>query len=492
MKFVPSVFEPRLVGWVLGQFILALAGVLLIPLSYSLFSSRADIYSLLAAVLVTAITGGVLLLLGLSRSRPRRGLKLREGLLLATLIWVSICVFGSLPFYFSPYFSSFTDALFESVSGFTTTGATVLAQVESLSPPIHLWRCFSQWLGGMGIVLLGVAILPLIGQGGVHLYRAEFSGAKSQRVTPRVVETAKALWKIYLILSLLEILALYSAGMNLFDAVCHTFTTVATGGFSTRNASIAAFNSPTIEYIIIIFMLLSGISFIQHYRFWVDRNPKAVIKDYELQAYLSILFSASAVIAVVLVWRHSYGLEEAVRAALFQVISITTTTGYMTQDYDAWYPLAQLILLILMFIGGCTGSTAGGLKVARIMLLGRMIGREFHRITEPQGVFTLRLGGESIPEVTVQSLLNLVYLAWLINFIACLLLSATGVDVFTSITAVATCVFNVGPGLGEVGPTDNFGHLPAVAKWVLAFCMIAGRLEFYTLLVIFTPSFWRR
>ena len=486
----PAVVEPRTVGWILGQFILGLAAVMLIPLGYALVGDRDNLGVLTLSILVTAVAGGALLLL--SHSRPRRELKLREGILVAALVWASMCLFGSLPFYFSPYFPSFTDAFFESASGFTTTGATVLADVEVLSPTIQLWRHFSQWVGGMGIVLLGVAILPLLGQGGVHLYRAEFSGAKSQRLTPRVVESAQALWKIYLTLTLLEILALHWAGMDMLDAVCHAFTTVATGGFSTQTESIGAFRSPVIHYIIIVFMLLSGISFIQHYRLWVERDPRAVAGDYELRFYLLILVAASAVVAAVLIVRNTLEGEDAVRAALFQVTSILTGTGYVTENYATWYPLSQLILLILMFIGGCTGSTTGGLKVSRIVLLGRVVDREFRRMAEPQGVFTVRLNGEPVPELAIQGLLNLVYLAWLVNFLACLALAATGVDVLTSLAAVAACVFNVGPGLAGVGPAEHYGHLPTLAKWVLAFCMIAGRVEFYTLLVIFTASFWRR
>jgi trk system potassium uptake protein TrkH len=485
-----SVVEPRAVGWIIAHFVLALAGVMFIPLGYALVTGGDDLGALILSVIVTAGAGGALF--ALSRSRPERELKLREGILVAALVWASVCLFGALPFYFSPYFASFTDALFESASGFTTTGATVLANVEVLSPPIQLWRHFSQWVGGMGIVLLGVAILPLLGQGGVHLYRAEFSGAKSQRLTPRVVETAQALWKIYVALTFLEILALHWAGMGIFDAVCHAFTTLATGGFSTRNASIGGFHSDAIDYIVISFMLVSGISFIQHYRLWVERDPRTVARDYELRDYLLIILTASAVIAVVLIGNDGLGWAQAVRAALFQVVSIVTTTGYVTQDFAVWYPLAQFVLVILMFVGGCTGSTAGGLKVARISLLGRVVDREFRRMAEPQGVFTVRLSGEPIPEVAVHGLLNLVYLAWLLNLLASLVLTATGVDILTAITAVAACVFNVGPGLSGVGPAENYGNLPVLAKWILAFCMIAGRLEFYTLLVIFTSAFWRR
>ena len=360
-----------------------------------------------------------------------------------------------------------------------------------LSPPLQFWRCFTHWLGGLGIVLLGIAILPLVGHGGMHLYRAEFSGAKSEKLKPRIAETALALWKIYFLLTIVQIVALRAAGMSTFDALCHTFSTLGTGGFSTRAASIAHFESPLIEYLIIFFMMVAGISFVQQYRLWVERRPLDVFGDVEVRSFIGVIFLASLVVGVVLMSSNGYGVELAFRRALFQVASITTTTGFVTDNFELWHPLPQLMLLALMFVGGCTGSTAGGLKISRILLLAKVVDREFKRMVERRGVFAVRLGGEVIPETTIQSLLNLVYLAFLVNFVSCLLLAAMGIDVLTSITAVAACMFNIGPGLGGVGPLDHYGHLPDLAKWVLSGCMIAGRLEFYTVLVILTPAFWR-
>ena len=484
------VVEPRIVGWLLGQFITALAAVMLIPLVYGVLTGGGGLRALTLSLVITALAGG--LLMALSHRRPEREIKQREGILVVVLIWMGICFFGCLPYFFSPWFPNLTDAFFESASGFTTTGATVLERVEVLSPPIQLWRCFSHWLGGMGIVLLGLAILPLVGQGGMYLYRAEFSGAKSQRLTPRVLETTKALWKIYILLTLLEIIALWLAGMDGFEAVCQSFSTLGTGGFSTRTASIAGFDSPLIDYIIIVFMLLSGMSFIQHYRLLIERQLRSFWTDYELRSYLLLLLGATAIITSVLLSKNHMGGEQAFRAALFQVTSILTTTGFVTNDYAAWYPLCQLTLFMLMFVGGCTGSTAGGIKVARVMFLSRIVDREFRRMAEPQGVFTIRLGGETTPEPAVNGLLNLVYLSWLVIIFAWLLLTAFGVDLFTALSAVVACVFNVGPGLGGVGPMNTYAQLPDMAKWILSLCMIAGRLEFYTLLVILTKPFWQR
>jgi trk system potassium uptake protein TrkH len=473
---------------ILGLFLIALAGTMLVPLFFGLWTGD-DALPLVFAIAITGITG--LLLLRLT-GRPKDDLSQREGVLLVFAVWIASSAFGCLPFYFSRHFPSLTDAFFEATSGFTTTGATVLLNVEDLPQNLQFWRCFSHWLGGMGIVLLGIAILPLVGIGGMPLYRAEFSGAKSEKLKPRITETALALWRIYFALTLVEYLALRWAKMSPFDAVCHTFSTLGTGGFSTRTASIAAFNSTTVEAIIIVFMLLAGMNFTLHYRLWIERRPKRFFTDIELRFYLLIVVVASGAILLSLILQDRIPLPTALRGSVFQVCSIMTTTGFVTADFELWSPLPQLILLALMFIGGCTGSTAGGMKVSRILLLLKVVGREFKRMIERRGVFTVRLGSQSIPEHTIQSLLNLVYLAFLANFVSCLLLAVSGVDVLTSISAVAACIFNIGPGLGHVGPSEHYGHLPALAKWVLSLCMLSGRLEFYTVLIIFVPAFWRR
>ena len=462
---------------------------MLVPLALALYDGDDSVGWFGISAASAALVGGVLVALF---RRYSRELSRREGILLVVCTWLCACLFGSLPYHFSPYFHGFTNAFFESVSGFTTTGATILERIEVLPRSLQFWRCFSHWLGGMGIIVLGIAILPLLGHGGMELYRAEFSGARSEKLKPRIAETAISLWKIYFVLTVAEYAALRWAGMNSFEAICNTFSTVATGGFSTRTASIAGFQSPTIEVIVIVFMLLAGISFVQHYRLWVEWQPRRFFTDVETRSYVLLFGSAAAVITVVLFLRSGYAPVDALRSAAFQAASILTGTGLVTDDYEAWPYLPQLILLALMFVGGCTGSTTGGMKVARIVLLARVVNREFKRMVERHGVFPVRLGRRVIPEQTVQSLLSLVYLAFVINCVSCLLLAAVGVDVLTAIAAVAASMFNVGPGLAGVGPTDNYAHLPALAKWVLSGCMIAGRLEFYTVLVILTPAFWRK
>jgi trk system potassium uptake protein TrkH len=476
------------VAHVLGLFLLLLAATMMAPLVVALAAGE-DLVPLGLGWLATAAAGA--LLYGLC-SRPQGEVTLREAILLVLLVWVLASLFGALPLYFSPYFNSFTDAFFEAASGFTTTGATVLAEVEPLPRGLQFWRIFMQWLGGMGIVLLMIAVLPLLGTGGMHLYRAEFSGAKSDKLKPRIAETALSLWRIYFALTLAEYLALRWTGLDAFEAACHAFSTLGTGGFSTRTASVGGFANPWTEYVIIAFMFLAGINFARHYQFWVERRPRAFFSDVEVRAYTVVIAAATLVVFVSLLSQGDYSLEHGLRAALFQVTSIATTTGFATADYEAWGPLPQLVLLALMFAGGCTGSSAGGLKVARLVLLLKVVGREIRSMVERRAVFAVRLGGQVVPDPTIRSLLNLVYLAFLVNFGSCLLLAAVGVEVLTAISAVAACMFNIGPALGGVGPAENYGHLPALAKWVLSGCMIAGRLEFYTAVVVLSPAFWRR
>lgn len=462
---------------------------LLLPLGLALAYRDAGLKPLLVSLAATALAA--LALRWVSKPAAEE-LHHKEGLFLVTITWLVICAFGALPFGLSPYYPSLTDAFFESVSGFTTTGATVLASVEALPPSLHLWRCFTHWVGGMGILLLGIAILPLIGVGGMELYRAEFSGARSEKLTPRIAETAKALWKIYLLFTVLEYAALRLAGMNRFESVCHSLSTMGTGGFSTRNMSVESFHSAAIEAVIIVFMLLAGINFTLHYRVLIEGKIRSVARDSELRFYLLVAAVTAAAVTVSLLFMADMRPGSAVRSALFQVASIMTTTGFSSADFERWPSFAQMILLALMFVGGCAGSTAGGLKTSRIALLMKVVRREFQRVINRRGVFAVQQAGVPVSETTIQGLLNLVYLAFLVNFTSALILTACGVDILTAISSVAACMFNIGPGLGAVGPAEHYGHLPGPAKWTLTFCMLAGRLEFYTVIALFTPAFWRK
>ncbi len=462
---------------------------LTVPLGLALWEGDGGTSALFIALLSGLVAGGV----GGFVFRPKaREINRREGILFVVLAWVALVTLGALPYYFSPYFSGFTDAFFESISGFTTTGATVLTDIEGLPRSLLLWRALTHWLGGMGIIVLGIAVLPLLGTGGMELYRAEFSGAHSEKLKPRIAETALALWKIYVAFTLAGYVALRWAGMTSFDAVCHSFATMATGGFSTKASSIESFQSPAIEYVIIIFMILAGINFTQHYRLFVERKARSFLQDPEIRYYALMIVIAATGVSLSLMFYSATSISEAFRQSLFQVVSILTTTGFSSVDFELWPAFGTFVLLVLMFIGGCTGSTAGGMKTARIVMLLNVVGREFKRMTERRGVFAVRFGGKAVSEDTVASVLNLVYLAFIINFSACLILTAAGVDLMTAFSAVAASMFNIGPGLGSVGPAENYAHLPGLVKWVLSFCMLAGRLEFYTVLVIFTPMFWRK
>ncbi len=474
---------------VAGVFLLLLAGAMALPAAWGWVIGAAGAGAMGQAALITAAAGAAL---AYWLKPPQTEINRREGILLTVLLWVAGCAFGAIPFLLTPAFESLTDAVFESVSGFTTTGATILPRVEALPPVIQFWRHFTHWLGGMGVVLLTVAVLPLIGAGGMALYRAEFSGARSEKLAPRIAETALSLWKVYAGLSLLEYLLLRLAGMSAFEAACHTFSTLGTGGFSTRSESIGAFASPAVQYIIILFMLLAGINFTMHYRLWVRREGRRFFSDFEVRGYLLILGLTALGVFAALQWGGRLSGEEALRAALFQVASIGTTTGFATADYEQWPPLTHALILALMFVGGCTGSTAGGWKVARVLLLGKIVDRELKRTSSRRGVFAVRAGGETIPEAAIQGLLNLIYLSLFVFLVAMLIVSAAGVDLLTAVSSVAAAMFSIGPGFGTVGPAENYAHLPAVAKWTLSICMIAGRLEFYTLVVVLTPGFWRK
>lgn len=472
-----------------GVFLLMLSGAMVLPAGWGWAIGAGGTRELGQAALITAACGAAL---AYFFQPPQHEISRREGLLLTTLLWVLGCGFGAAPYLLTPAFGSVTDAVFESVSGFTTTGATILPRVEALPPVIQFWRHFTHWIGGMGVVLLTIAVLPLIGAGGMALYRAEFSGARSEKLAPRIAETALALWKVYAGLSLVEYVFLRAAGMSAFDAACHTFSTLGTGGFSTRTESIAAFRAPAVQYIIIAFMALAGLNFTMHYRLWVRHEARRFFSDFEVRGYFLILGIATLALFASVSGSGKMSGEPAFRAALFQAVSIGTTTGFATADFEQWPPLTHAVLLALMFIGGCTGSTAGGWKVARVLLLGKIVHRELMRTSFRRGVFAVRAGGEAVPETAVQGLLNLIYLSLFVFLISVLLVSASGVDLLTSISGVAAAMFSIGPGFGTVGPAENYAHLPALAKWVLCFCMIAGRLEFYTMVAVLTPGFWRK
>ncbi|MEM9101302.1 MAG: TrkH family potassium uptake protein [Pseudomonadota bacterium] len=419
-------------------------------------------------------------------------LRTRDGFLVVVLFWTVLSLSGALPFWLSEKPNiSFSDSVFESFSGLTTTGATILTNIDSLPHAILFYRQQLQWLGGMGIIVLAVAILPMLGIGGMQLYRAETPGpVKDSKLTPRIAGTAKALWNIYLGLTVSCALAYWFAGMSVFDAICHSFSTVAIGGFSTHDLSIGYFNSPAIEVICAIFMFIAGINFSLHFVAFRRMDLKNYFADPEFKVYTGILLSISLVTFLILVVTQVHHPADAWHHALFQAISIGTTTGFTTTEFAEWPSILPLLLLLSSFIGGCAGSTAGGIKVIRFLLLFKQGMREIKLLIHPNAVFLIKLGKTALKPRVIQAVWGFFATYVLMFFIIMLLLVADGMPQVEAFSAVAACLNNLGPGLGDVAA--NYSHLTDHAKWLLSFAMLLGRLEIFTMLVLFTPAFWRR
>ena len=400
-------------------------------------------------------------------------------------------LFGALPFVISGAIPSYTNAFFETMSGFTTTGASILTDIEKVAPGLLFWRSLTQWLGGMGIIVLSIAILPLLGIGGMQLFVAEVPGPTKDKIHPRVKETAKRLWVIYFMLTFAEMALLYLGGMNFFDSINHAFTTMATGGFSTKNASIAYYTSPFIQYVMILFMFLAGTNFTIHY--YVLHRKFSVLKtNNEFRFYLIFIIICALIIGLIHQPHVAFKFEESVRNALFHVVSLVTTTGFVTSDYENWAPFSRMIFFVLLFIGGCAGSTGGGIKIVRHLLLYKNSLLELKRLVHPRAVIPTRLNKKAISFEIISNVQAFFIFYILIFIFGSIVLSMLGLDFITSLGAVATCLGNVGPGIGTVGPVNNFAHLPDLVKWFLSFLMLLGRLELFTVLIIFSPAFWKR
>ncbi|MDB9938327.1 TrkH family potassium uptake protein [Candidatus Thioglobus sp.] len=422
----------------------------------------------------------------------KKGFRLREGVLIVVSFWIVLSLFGTLPFLITESISnlSFSNAFFESMSGLTTTGATVLSQLDDLPKSILFYRQQLQWLGGMGIIVLAVAVLPLLGVGGMELYHAESSGIAKDRLTPKLRNTAIALWKIYLSLTILCALAYFFSGMSIFDAISHSFSTVAIGGFSTHDSSIGYFNSIPIEMIAMFFMFLAGINFSLHFVAWNNRSLVDYIKDSEFKTYTMVLLSASAIVVLGLSLNSEYGsTSEIIRHSLFQTISIATTTGFTSQNYSNWPAAIPVFLIMVSFIGACVGSTGGGIKVVRVLVMFRLGMKEIHKFIRPNAQVSIKLNKASINEKALVSVLGFFSL-YAISFIfIMMLLMFAGLDQVTAYSATAATMNNLGPGLGEVA--QNYGSLGETAKWILSFSMLIGRLEVLTIIAIFHRAFWR-
>lgn len=473
----------------IGALIICIGLTMLLPLIFAIAYRDGSELAVVKAMLFTIAAGA--LLFALFRSHETAVISHREGMAIVALGWIVAGLVGALPFHFAGTFDSFVDAFFESVSGFSTTGASVLTNIEVVPRGVLMWRSLTHWLGGMGIIVLSLAILPFLGIGGMQLYKAEVPGPVPDKLRPRIRDTAMVLWKVYVLFSLLEAALLMFGGMDLFDSLCHTFGTMATGGFSTKNASIGHYNSVYIDTVITVFMFVAGVNFTLHYLALLGK-PSAMWKDPEFRFFLGIV-AVFVVVSTLSVFRSVYeSLFDSFRYAAFQVVSIVTTTGYATANYELWPALPQCILLVSMFLGASAGSTGGGMKCMRIMLLMKHGYRELLRLIHPRAVTPVKLGRRPVADDVIKSVWGffIIYLGLFI--LSSFLLAGMKVDVVTSFAAVAACIGNIGPGIGKVGPTDNYAHLPAMAKWILSLCMLLGRLEIYTVIVLFVPEFWRK
>jgi trk system potassium uptake protein len=472
---------------ILFALLVFLCASLIIPAIIAYFYNEGDFQAFLLTILGTlliAIPGYLL-------TRHDFELRLKDGFLIVTLGWLLFAMIGALPFKISGFIPSYTDAFFETMSGFTTTGASILNNIEGLPHGLLFWRSFTHWLGGMGIILLSLAILPLLGIGGMQLFKAEVPGPTPDKLTPRIKHTAELLWGVYVFISLVEAVLLKLAGMNWFDAFCHTFGTMATGGFSTRTASIGYYNSALIDYIITFFMIIAGINFALHYRA-LRGKPLTYFKDRETVFFLIVILIAIVLVGADVSRISGNKFSDSMQESVFQVVSIITTTGYGTADYELWSSSSKIILFILMFMGGCAGSTGGGMKIIRSIILMKFGLNEIKRLIHPQAVLPVRVGDIIVSREIVTNIGGFFLLYVAIFVCGILVMSGLGLDFETSFGSVAATINNIGPGLGDVGPSKNYAGIPFLGKWFLSFLMLVGRLEIFTVLILFTPSFWKK
>ena len=469
--------------------LLILNGVFMLAcIPVSVAYNEDDITAFLLSSLITLITG---FFFWWSSRQNDSVVKKRDGYLIVAGGWLSMSLFGALPLLLSGATGgSYTDAFFETISGYTTTGSTIFADIEALPRGILLWRSITQWIGGMGIIVLTVAILPILGIGGMELYVKESPGPSPGKLHPNIKETAKRLWILYVSLTVAEAVLLAIGGMDIYDAVNHALTTAATGGFSTKNASIAYYDSPFIHYVIIIFMILAGMNYSLIY-FGFKGNFKKVLNNEEFKYYIITIVVLTLIVVPFLYFVLPSGAEKVFRDGLFQVVSIITTTGYATADYTTWTQFLTFLFLVMMFIGGSAGSTAGGIKIMRHVILFKNSFLELKRLLHPAAIIPVRFNKKSLSNEVTFNILAFFLLYLMIFLIGSLVMSFLGVDYNTAMGAVATTLGNVGPGIGKVGPVDNFSQIPALGKWVLSFFMLLGRLELFTILVLLTPYFWR-
>jgi trk system potassium uptake protein TrkH len=479
----------RVILLVLGVLLFVESAFLAMSVGVSAYYGENDFAALLISLGIIIVAASIFVFPNLKIDKK---VEKREAYLIVASGWVVLSLFGALPFYISRYIPSYTDAFFETMSGFTTTGASILNDIEALPHGLLFWRSTTQWIGGMGIIVLSIAIIPLIKIGGMQLFNAEVPGISTDKLHPRIKETAKKLWLLYFGFTVLEAILLYAGGMSVFDAVNHSFTTMATGGYSTKQASIGHWDSSYIHYVIIVFMILAGTNFSLLY-FAITGKFKKVFANTELKFYLSLILGSALLIGAGLWYFMDFPIAMAIKDSLFQVVSIMTTTGYITNDYFLWQPVSLwIILVLLMFVGGSSGSTGGGIKVVRIHILIRNSLVEFKRLIHPHAVLPVRYNKTVLHTVTINNVLAFVILYIILVGAGTVILAFTGLDFESSFGAVVTSIGNCGPGIGSVGPAFSFAHLTDFGKWLLSFMMLLGRLELFTVMIIFTRAFWMK
>ena len=472
---------------VLGN-ILMVESVLMLPaLAIAFYTNEHDKTAFLITVIITSLIGFIMS----KKATTKNNVNIREGLAIVALGWIFASLFGALPFYLSGSIPSYIDAFFETVSGFTTTGASILGNVEGLPHGVLFWRSFTHWIGGMGILVFTIALLPALGIGGFQIFKAESPGPTADKIMPRIKDTAKILYVIYFSITILQIILLKLGGMSFFDSMLHTFGSVGTGGFGIKNNSIAFYDSTYIHIVIGIFMLLSGVNFSLYYYLFKGRW-KDVLKNEELRLYLAVVFTAITAIAINLFMASYAGVFRSLRDSFFQVISIITTTGYTTANFDVWPTFSKTILFTLMFIGGCAGSTAGGIKVIRILILGKLIKRDVAKLFHPRAFISIKNSGKKVTDETIVSINSFVTLYIMIFVISTIIISLEGLDIVSVSSAVAATLGNIGPALGFAGPASNFGGFSSLSKVLFSFLMLLGRLEIFTLIALILPKNWTR
>lgn len=479
----------KMIYKIMGFLLFIEAGFLSLCTALSIFYKEPD---MAAFILSTLLTIGFGIPLSYAGKDAERKLSRKDGYVVVTFAWIIFSLFGMLPYYISGYIPNLTNAFFETMSGFSTTGASILDDIESLPHALLFWRSMTQWIGGMGIVIFTIAVLPIFGVGGIQLFAAEATGPKFDKITPRIDVTAKWIWAIYIVLTITETLLLMLGDLSLFDSVCHAMSTTATGGFSTKQDSIAAFHSPYVEYVITIFMFLSGINFSLLYLLFLKGSIKRLLGDSEVRWYVKTVLTFTTVITIGLLLTSPMGLEEAFRKSSFLVVSLQTTCGYVTDDYMLWAPPLWMLTTIITYCGACAGSTSGGTKCIRAVIVARIAKNEFMHILHPNAVLPVKVNGHSVSSTTKSTVLAFFVVFALLVFLGWFVMMCIGLDFDDAYSVVISSLANVGPGIGMCGPSFSWNALPDAAKWLSIVYMLIGRLELFTVLLLLSPTFWKK